>query len=345
MEVRYLEHIRRNSADWPNVISMLADNNIKLDDAVEETYGYYKGSQLIGTASTCENTIRSIAVRRAYQGTNTIAEMLGEVMALLYEKGFQNLFIYTKCENAETFKHIGFFEVERVEPDVILLERQPNGIGSYTHYLTAFKVPYDNIGCIVMNANPFTLGHLYLVETAAAACDFLYIFVVAAEHSVFSYEDRYKLIIDGTAHLKNVMVIHGGQYMISDATFPNYFLKNESQSTQIQALLDLKIFSRYFTKALNITKRFIGEEPYCKTTRQYNDTMKALLPEKGVKVIEIQRKTFEGDAISASSVRNLLKQGNVEEASKRVPLSTANFFKTPRGKETIRRIKQSTSRH
>lgn len=345
MEGTYLEYVSKHSVVWPSLISMLKDNNITLDDAAEETYGYFKGDQLIGTASICENTIRSIAVRHAYQGSNTIAEMLSEVMSILYDKGYQNLFVYTKCEYADTFKRLGFFEIDRVEPDVVLLERSPNGIRSYVDYLKAFRVPFDDIGTIVMNANPFTLGHLYLVEEAASKCDFLYIFVVTADHSVFKYQDRYRLIQEGTAHLKNVLVIHGGQYMISDATFPNYFLKNTSQTTQIQAVLDLKIFSKYIAKALNIQKRFIGEEPYCETTRQYNDTMKALLPANGIRVYEIPRKEIDGDIISASSVRALLKNNDIEAARKRVPKTTANFFKTPSGKETIRRIKQSTSRH
>jgi [citrate (pro-3S)-lyase] ligase len=345
METTYLELITTGSGAYRDVTTLLEENGIRMDDAVQKTFGYFSGDQLIGTASTCENTIRSIAVKKNYQGSNVLAEMLNEIILVLYEAGFQNQFIYTKCLYADTFKHLGFFEIERVEPDVVLLERQPNGIQNFATYLETFRVVGDAIGAIVMNANPFTLGHQYLIETAAKQCDFLYIFVVAAEHSAFKHEDRYKMIVDGTAHIANVMVIHGGQYIISDATFPNYFLKQASDATRVQAVLDLKIFSRYFAAALKINRRFIGEEPYCQTTSAYNEAMKVILPEAGIEVIEIPRRMVDDTWISASRVRNLLKENDLEGAAELVPETTFKFLKSPKGRQTIGRIKRSTSRH
>lgn len=53
------------------------------------------------------------------------------------------------------------------------------------------------IGSIVMNCNPFTLGHRYLVEEASRQSDLLYIFVVEEDKSDFPFEDRFNMVKAG----------------------------------------------------------------------------------------------------------------------------------------------------
>ena len=54
------------------------------------------------------------------------------------------------------------------------------------------------IGSIVMNCNPFTLGHKHLVEYAAKLVDSLYIFVVEEDLSAIPFVDRLFLVHDNT---------------------------------------------------------------------------------------------------------------------------------------------------
>lgn len=345
IEKTFIKDMGPKDLYWKDVLNLIEVNNIELDPDVDHTFGIFKEDKLLGTASTLSNTIRSVAINPKEKGSNILGELIDEVMAFLYDQGYANIFVYTKCESAKSFENLGFYEIERVDSKVVLLERKPHGIKNFASYLKSFKTTHDVIGAIVMNGNPFTLGHQYLIEYAAANCNFLYIFVVDSTHTSFPSDDRYKLILAGTSHLDNVYVIKGSDYIISDATFPTYFLKKPEEGTQIQTELDLKIFGHYFAKTLNITKRFVGTEPYCETTSLYNEQMKRILPNYNVEIIEIPRKVFGTEAISASRVRALLAKSNMKEVKKLVPESTYQYFKTAQGKQVIEKLKKSTSRH
>lgn len=169
-------------------------------------------------------------------------------------------------------------------------------------YLESIPVKMDKdkepqIGAIVMNANPFTLGHRYLVETASAAVDFLYIFVVEEDRSYFTFRDRMTMVQEGLKDIKNIVVAPSGKFMISQGTFKSYFEKENESDAIIDATMDIWIFAQYIAPRLGITRRFVGEEPFDKITRQYNEQMQSLLPEYGIELIEIPRretKNMEG---------------------------------------------------
>lgn len=343
-----LREIDENDSEWQRVLELLMDQSIELDQFTDQTYSYFEGDKMVGTASVAGSTIRSIAIVKHRQGSNTLAEMLDDVMEILYDAGHTNIFIYTKADAVKSFQNIGFYEVDRAEDDfdsVVLLERKPDGIRNFVKTIERLKTGHEEIGAIVMNANPFTLGHQYLIEHAAAHCDFLYVFVVSSEKSVFPFDMRMNLIEEGTKHIDNIYVLNGGAYIISGATFPNYFLKAPSSATKLQAKLDIRIFARYFAKALNIKKRFIGTEPYCGTTKIYNETMKEVLTKFDVEVCEIPRKTFGEIPISASMVRKFIKDGQIEALVPYVPTTTYDFLMSKNSKSIIETIQKSDSRH
>lgn len=343
-----LRKIDENDMEWRDVLDLLENQGIKLDPFVDQTYSYFEGDKLVGTASVAGSTIRSIAIAKLKQGSNALAEMMNDVMEILYDEGHGNIFIYTKPDTVGSFQNIGFYEVDRadVENDsVVLLERKPDGIRNFVKTIERLKTGHEEIGAIVMNANPFTLGHQYLIEYAAAHCDFLYVFVVSTEKSVFPFDTRMNLIKEGTSHIENVYVLNGGNYIISGATFPNYFLKAPDSATKLQAKLDITIFARYFAKALNIKKRFIGTEPYCGTTEIYNETMKEVLSRFGVEVCEIPRKKIGEEPISASMVRKFIKEGELKAAKSFVPKTTFDFLISKDAKPIIEAIQKSDSRH
>ena len=183
----------------------------------------------------------------------------------------------------------------------------------YLDDISKYKTKYNNVGAIVMNCNPFTLGHRYLIETALKSVDYLFIFVVEEDKSFFPFKDRIELIKQGVADLKNITVIPSGRYIISALTFPGYFYKENDNSAIIDSSNDIDIFGKYIAPTLNIKKRFVGEEPIDKVTKQYNETMKERLPLYGIECIEIERKKDDENVISASRVRKYLKEKQFEK--------------------------------
>ena len=183
------------------------------------------------------------------------------------------------------------------------------------------------VGAVVMNCNPFTLGHRYLIETAARRCDKLIIFVVEEDKSVFPFNDRLKLVEAGTRDISNVKVMPSGKFVLSSLTFSEYFNKSEMQDRVIDTSLDVTVFARDIAPCLGITKRFAGEEPFDNVTRQYNDNMKRILPQYGIEFIEIPRKETDGEPISASRVRKLLDEKRFDEIARLVPETTLEYLR------------------
>lgn len=191
----------------------------------------------------------------------------------------------------------------------------------YIQSLTQFKVSGKRkIGAIVMNCNPFTLGHRYLIEEAKKVVDYLYIFVLQEDKSFFKFSDRFRMVQMGTKDLKDVCVIPSGKYIISTHTLPGYFDKENKPFVMQDSVNDLSIFCRYIAPALNITYRFAGEEPIDVFTRQYNLSMRDILPQYHLKFVEIPRKTVPENPgtqyISASLVREMLKTGQYGQMKK-----------------------------
>lgn len=181
-------------------------------------------------------------------------------------------------------------------------------------------------GAIVMNCNPFTYGHKYLIETASRLVNILYIFVVEEDKSVFPFAKRMRMVKDGTKEFSNVIVLPSGKFMISSVTFPGYFTKGENGAKYYDSFLDLKIFAHYIAPKLGISLRFVGEEPFDEVTAQYNRDMKIILEEQNIDVIEIPRKQLNGETISATKVRKLLENGEKDSLCEYIPQSTLNVL-------------------
>lgn len=199
-------------------------------------------------------------------------------------------------------------------------------------YLTDIADQYpqavgQSTGAIVMNCNPFTRGHRYLIEYAAQRVGRLFVFVLQEDRSFFKFADRLAMVERGTADIANVIVLPSREFMISTMTFPEYFIKDYAQSIEIDTSGDLLIFSQHIAPALGISVRFAGEEPLDAVTRAYNRRMRELLPAYGIRFDEIPRLRTEDKAIvSASEVRKLLQDGRYEELKKYVPDTTYTYL-------------------
>ncbi|HRZ97551.1 MAG TPA: [citrate (pro-3S)-lyase] ligase [Paludibacter sp.] len=339
-----------NPYDVKLVTEFLKPLGLTFDSAdVEFTLIVYnlKGD-IIGTGSHMCRTLKYVAVNPKYRDTTAfslIVTSLTEKLLAIYK----NTYVFTRPENAVYFKGLGYKLIATSEPLFCMLEFGFETIETYQNYLKTIKTENQchNIASIVVNCNPFTLGHQYLIERAAEENDFLYLFVVEENKSVFPFDIRWKLIEKGISHLKNVLMVKGGDYIVSGCIFPAYFLKNELDSDILhkQAELDISIFAQYIVPILGINKRYVGTENYCKTTKAYNEAMYKILPGYGVDVIEITRKSIDDEYISASLVRNHIKNNQLENILNFLPLSTKEFLLSNESNEIKEKIKKSEGRH
>ena len=183
------------------------------------------------------------------------------------------------------------------------------------------------IGSIVMNCNPFTLGHRHLIEEALKQCDYVVLFVVEEDKSYFPFGDRMNLVIECTKDIEDrVVIVPSGKFIISSVTFSEYFNKSEIQDHEIDPSMDVTVFAREIAPCMHITKRFAGEEPNDSITRQYNETMARILPEYGIEFIEIPRAEVGDEAVSASHVRKLLEDKEFQKIRCLVPEATYDYL-------------------
>lgn len=167
-----------------------------------------------------------------------------------------------------------------------------DGFGSYLRELEKTKTG-GRSAALVMNANPFTLGHQYLVETAAAACDTLHLFVVSEDASLVPFAVRKKLVAEGVKHLPNVILHDSGPYIISNATFPSYFLKDEA------AVIDCIVVPRKEANGRAISASTVRQ---CLQTGDW-DTLETLLPRTTLDYFRSQE--------AAPVLERIRKAGNV----------------------------------
>lgn len=287
------------------------------------------------------NIIKCVAVSEEARGLGLVNTLISHLRSEIISRGADNIFVYTKPDNKHIFESLAFYTVG-TSPKAVLLESSKRGIVRFKKNWAKHYKPGLN-GAIVMNANPFTLGHLYLVKKAAKLCDNLYIFPIRADRSEFPYEDRYRLVKEGCASVPNAEILDGGDYIISEATFPTYFLKQMGEAAQAQAQLVLGIFARHIAPSLDIKIRFVGSEPLDLFTKTFNETMLQVLPPHGIKVDIIERVRSEAQPVSASRVRTLLKEGRLAETKNLVPPSTFAYFATPAGQKVIASLRTLSS--
>ncbi len=276
--------------------ALLTKCGLDYEEGIETFVVCRPHGRLIACVGLEGNIVKCAAIEADCRGESLSLKLLSEVVHLAHERGHSHLFLYTSPENVAFFQGCGFYLLAEVPNYVSLMENTPVGIRSYCNKLKTLRKDGAVIGSIVMNANPFTLGHHYLITQAIKACDWLHLFVVAEDASLISYRDRYKLVETGIGGFEKITLHHGSEYMISRATFPAYFFKEKAKVGECCTAIDLLLFRNYIAPALGITHRYVGTEPFCATTRQYNEDMKSWLQEApsgapAVTVVEIPRNT------------------------------------------------------
>lgn len=295
--------------------------------------------EIIATGSCFGATLRCFAVSSGHQGEGLLNEIISHLMQVQYARGNTHLFLYTKETSARFFASLGFYEIARVDGTLVFMENRRSGFPNYLKNLKKTKSSGVS-AALVMNANPFTLGHQYLVETAAKNCDTLHLFVLSEDASLVPFAVRKRLVQAGIAHIPGVVLHDSGPYIISSATFPSYFLKDEAAVIDGHARLDLAVFTR-IAQALNVTHRFVGEEPTSQVTGLYNRIMAQELPKAGIACHVIPRREAGGKAISASTVRAALQNGDWDTLKALVPATTLDYFTSPEAAPVLERIRRA----
>lgn len=318
----------KNSEEKHKVISFLKNNDLLFEDNIDVSFVLKDVSgAILATASRAGDILKCFASSLQVRGENTTAALISCLIDEAFNQNIYHLFLYTKPENINIFKTLNFQLLIEVKT-VALMEYGIYNIEDYIKNITKDYQLDSSLerGAVVMNCNPFTKGHRFLIEQAAAYCGELIVFVVEEDKSEFPFEVRLSLVKQGIYDLKNVKVLKGGEYIISQATFPSYFIKKEDERQEAFMKLDSNIFGKYYGNLLNIKKRFVGSEPFCNLTREYNQVLKKELPQYGVEVIEIDRLEIENEKVSASKVRKLINEDDFDEVSKFVPKVTWDYL-------------------
>ena len=298
---------------------------LEADTDVDSTVLIWDNDHLIATGSRKENILKCIAVDPARQGEGLTATVLTQLRQDAFSAGYDHLFLYTKPQNLLQFSSLFFYPVAQTDK-VLLMEDRPRGIQCFLDSLLVSHIG-GKIGALVMNCNPFTLGHRYLVETAAKECDWVYVFVLSEDKSEFSTDVRMELVKQGTADLFNVSVLPTGPYLISSATFPTYFLKERDQVRSVQCQLDIAVFTKYFVPKFGITHRYVGTEPFSEMTDAYNRVLAKLLPKTGIELRMVPRLEYGNLPISASAVRQHIRDGQLDGLEALVPPTTLEYIR------------------
>lgn len=335
-------YIKRNEKDKQAWIDLLNQEGIRHEQVLDETFGEFENDQLIATASRHNNVIKCVAVDSKHQGGALFNQIITLLHNQIFKEGYPQTYVYTKPQSQKAFEFLGFKTIESVDNDLVFMEKAITGFSAFLKKLSKEKVDAEKVSSIVMNANPFTLGHLHLVTKASTESDIVHLFVLSEEMSAFDAQTRFDLVKSGTNHLKNVIIHPTGSYLVSAATFPSYFLKEDADVTEIQARLDARVFVNHIAPTLDITKRYVGSEPLSFATNIYNQSLMKEFNDK-IKLEIIERIENDDDTISASKVRAYLTQNNIEATKPYVPETTYQFFLSEKGQRIIQSLQHEKS--
>lgn len=322
--------------------TLIESCGLRFETNFDNLVGIFEEGQLAAVGARHRNILKMLAIAPAFQGGQMLGELVTELVRLGLQAEIQSFFVFTPPRNLAPFQALNFTPL--VTHHKVALLEYGNGLKRYLGRHASLVRPGRN-GAVVMNCNPFTLGHRYLVEEAAARVDTLYLFVVREDRSLFPFDVRMRLVTEGVKDLGNVVVLDSSDYAVSEVTFPSYFLKSDEGVEQLQMELDLVLFGKHLAPFFHIERRFIGTEPYCRTTRTYSETMKRVLLPFGIETVQIERREVSGRVVSAYRVREALRQEAYETVRRLVPPSTLNYLLSDEAEPLRRQMTHYNRRH
>lgn len=214
-----IESISRISGAKLNIWrEFLERAGMQAESCCEQTVLIWDRDTLVATGSRQQNLLKCIAVDESRQGEGLTATVLTALKKEAFEQGHRHLFLYTKPQNRAMFSSLFFYPIAQTD-EVLFMEDKRNGIKQFLETLERADAKDGSVGAAVMNCNPFTLGHRYLIEQAAKECDRLYVFVLSEDKSRFSVADR----LNGKAGNCRFKKCHGASYRALSYFFCHIF--------------------------------------------------------------------------------------------------------------------------
>jgi [citrate (pro-3S)-lyase] ligase len=328
--------------DRQSARELIEGHGLNFEERFDNLFGVFVDGELAATAARDGNILKMFAIRAEFQNGPLLGELVTEILRFGFIAGQENFFVFTSPPVAASFQALNFLPLVR-HPQVTLLE-YGQGLTRYLEHHRELIHPGTN-GAVVVNCNPFTLGHRYLIEQAAAQVETLYVFVAREDRALFPFEVRLRLVREGVRDLANVVVLESSHYAVSAVTFPAYFLKAADNPQTLQMEVDLMLFGKHLAPYFQIRRRFVGSEPYCRTTRLYNQAMLRTLPPLGVETVLIERRVLGEEAISAFRVREAIRREAYETVRRLVPATTLDFILSEAARPLRERMKTHTRRH
>ncbi len=328
---------QRNDKEVEEIKDFLNKHDVVYDNP-DKTFVIRNKGKIIATGSASGNILKYFFSDEDYQGQGTMSIIYNSLLNYLVESNIPSFFVFTTPDNRLIFESLGLKQVYSTDK-VALFE---GGFYNYNKWIdkvkSSIKKKQGKRGAMVVNCNPMTLGHKYVIEKALENVDDLLVFVVEEDKSIFPFKDRFNILKNELSSNERIILIEGGPYIISQGTFPTYFIKRKDEMLDIYTKLDGSIFADKIAKDLGIDIRFFGSEPTDLVTLAYNNSMKEILRSRDIEVEIFERVSLDDTIISASRVRKLIKGDKIEEAYKYLPNSTINYLKSDAGQEIIKKI-------
>ena len=315
---------------------LIESQGLRFEPEFDDLVGIFENGKLVACGARAGYVLKMLAIAPSHQGTDALGQLVTKLLQSAMSGGHDTVFVFTLPQNVASFEGLNF-RLLVTDGQAALLEHGP-GLQAYLKSHSSQIIEGRN-GAVVINGNPFNLGHLHLVECAAQRVDRLYLFVVREDRSVFPFAVRFRLAQEATAHLRNVTALDTSRYAVSAGTFPSYFLKRLDEVAAAQMQIDLLLFAQRLAPRFHIACRFVGQEPLCPTTAAYNKMMAEILKAHGIEWVELPRIQAGGLPISATQVRKAFAANDIETLKCLVPPATLEFLQSPPARPIAERLR------
>lgn len=302
-------------------------NDAEIDSRLQEIEKFSKNDIVIVLTTKPVKNILGKSIVKLFEENSVPSEWVTDALVHCNHKGNKVIAdgIFNMIETNLLEQSVETEYIKKVPVDLYIVMQHYVQKKYLIHYFADFyPQKYHTIGAVVMSCAPFSVGHHYLIQRAKAQVEFLIIFIVEEDIYEIGFEERFKMVVEGTKDINNIKIIPGGDFVLSRNNFPEYYVRHNLKGAEINAEYDAHFFADYIAKPLGITYRFAGEEKEDGIKKIYNSALGRILPQKGIIFKEIPKKKLNGNAINTSVIRKYLKNGMYGLASEMLLNSTLN---------------------
>ena len=321
-----------SSVDRQAARDLVGSTCLRYEEGFNDLLGIFDAGELIACGARAGRVLKMLVVAGSHRGQGLLGDIVTELMRRGREANIDNFFIFTRPETVPSFTRVGFKPL--VSTDHAALLEHGNGLYQYLRHHAELVRSGHNAG-VVINADPFTSGHLYLVERACEIADWVYVFVASEGSFVWTLEQRLEQVRLGTEHLARVMVTDTGPYSLGAATFPAYFLKREESVDEVRLEVDAELFAAHLAPAFHLVSRVVGTEPLDPTLRHYNRIVQRTLERHEIRLHEVERQRMGERWISTQMVQKALSNNDIRVVQQCVPESTLDYLLSPESRARV----------